>query len=182
MRRSLDALLAELHDALGDPRQGLPEPVFLFASAITPMINVDLLIQDDARRTLLTWRDDPFGAGWHIPGGVVRFKEMVEQRIHAVARLELGARVAFQRKPLALRQVFLSNRDARGHFFSLLYRCELKSRLDPAREFVSGRPSSGQWKWHATFPADMLRVHEMYKTFIEGKGGGDEPVAIELAL
>jgi colanic acid biosynthesis protein WcaH len=40
------------------------------------MVNVDLFISDDQGRVLLTWRDDEiFGAGWHIPGGMIRYKE-----------------------------------------------------------------------------------------------------------
>ena len=34
-----------------DPTAGLPEDLFLFISRITPLVNVDLLIQDDAHRT-----------------------------------------------------------------------------------------------------------------------------------
>src|SRR5438105_4861558 len=56
---------------LGDTGAGLPPEVFLFLSRVTPLLNVDLLIQDDRGRTLLTWRDDEFfGAGWHVPGGI----------------------------------------------------------------------------------------------------------------
>jgi colanic acid biosynthesis protein WcaH len=33
-------------------------------------------------RTLLTWRDDEsFGAGWHVPGGIIRYKETAADRI-----------------------------------------------------------------------------------------------------
>ena len=42
-----------------DPRAGgLPDELFLFVSRITPLVNVDLLIQDDRRHTLFTWRSD----------------------------------------------------------------------------------------------------------------------------
>jgi len=67
---------------IGDPRQGLPEELFLFVSELTPMINVDLLIKNDRNETLLTWRADNFyGPGWHIPGGIIRFKESASSRI-----------------------------------------------------------------------------------------------------
>ena len=56
--------------------QDLPEELFRFISTISPLVNVDLLIKDDTNRTLLTWRDDEhYGAGWHVPGGIIRFKE-----------------------------------------------------------------------------------------------------------
>src|SRR3954451_13793393 len=68
---------------VGEPVDGLPEEFFLFLSRYTPIVNVDLLIQEaigeDRRRTLLTWRDDEtYGAGWHVPGGIIRYKESAE--------------------------------------------------------------------------------------------------------
>ena len=73
--RGLSAMIAALEAEIGDPRHGLPEEVFRLVSRLTALINVDLLIQDEGRRTLLTWRDDEFyGAGWHIPGGIIRYK------------------------------------------------------------------------------------------------------------
>ena len=100
--------------ALGDPRQGLPEEVFLFASRITPLINVDLLIQDDAGRTLLTWRDDELGQGWHIPGGIIRYKETSAERIRECARLELGAEVSFDAAPLLVLETIRPHRSLSG--------------------------------------------------------------------
>ncbi len=70
------AALAQLESAIGDPREGLPEDIFRFVTRIAPIVNVDLLMQDEAGRTLLTWRaDEHFGAGWHVPGGIIRFEE-----------------------------------------------------------------------------------------------------------
>ena len=66
----LQRALHAIESTLDDPHRGLPEELFLFVSRITPLVNVDLLIQDDRGHTLLTWRDDEFhGAGWHVPGG-----------------------------------------------------------------------------------------------------------------
>ena len=41
LRRCIETL----ETAIGDPKRGLPENVFLFTSRITPLIAVDLLIQ-----------------------------------------------------------------------------------------------------------------------------------------
>ena len=74
LRRCIETLEA----AIGDPKRGLPEDVFLFVSRIIPLIAVDLLIQDDRSRTLLTWRDDEFyGPGWHAPGGIEAQRQYV---------------------------------------------------------------------------------------------------------
>ncbi|MDR2604028.1 MAG: hypothetical protein LBC55_01570, partial [Desulfovibrio sp.] len=63
----------------------------MFTSSITPMLNVDLLVRDDAGRILLSWRDDALcGTGWHVPGGVVRFQETLAERVRKTALQELG--------------------------------------------------------------------------------------------
>jgi ADP-ribose pyrophosphatase YjhB (NUDIX family) len=155
-----------LDELAGDPRTGLPEELFLFMSRITPLVNVDLLIQDDDHRTLLTWRsDEHHGAGWHIPGGIIRYKETAHQRIREVARLELGASVDFEPVPVAVMESIASERN-RGHFISLLYRCRLTSALDPRRQAAGDPPDIGTWRWHTGPPPDLLEVHNMYRTFL----------------
>jgi ADP-ribose pyrophosphatase YjhB (NUDIX family) len=164
--RGLTGIIAALEAEIGDPRVGLPEDVFRFVSRLTPLINVDLLIQDERRRTLLTWRDDEFyGAGWHIPGGIIRYKETAEARIRACADEELGAGVSFDPVPLLLLESIESQKD-RGHFLSLLFRCRLIGPPDPAREALGARPAPGAWRWHDGPPADLLDVHRRYAQFL----------------
>ena len=75
--------------------------MFLFLSRICPLVNVDLLVQDDRGRTLLTWREDEyFGAGWHLPGGNIRYKESAVDRVRACARTELGADIESEPAPI----------------------------------------------------------------------------------
>jgi colanic acid biosynthesis protein WcaH len=139
--------------------------VFRFVSRVTPLIAVDLLIQDDRSRTLLTWRDDEcYGSGWHVPGGIIRFKESAVDRIRACAREELGADVAADAAPLLMLESIRAA-DTRGHSVSLLFRCRLLSRLDPARRAVSVPTSRGQWRWHDRCPPDMLEVQRPYARF-----------------
>ena len=161
LRRYIEALEA----ALGDPRRGLPEDVFRLVSRITPLVNVDLLIKDDRARTLLTWRDDEFfGPGWHVPGGIIRFKESAADRIRACARAELGADIASQPSPLFVLED-IGTEDTRGHHISLLYRCRLLGVPDPAREAVSDPPRSGRWRWHDRCPPDLLAEQAAYARF-----------------
>ena len=49
------ALLRPLESEIDTVEAGLPEELFLFVSRVTPLVNVDLLIQDDQKHTLLTW-------------------------------------------------------------------------------------------------------------------------------
>lgn len=162
-----------LHDAIAfldqratEPTRGLPEAIFLFASRITPLINVDLLIRDAAGRTLLAWRDDAFsGKGWHIPGGIIRFKELAETRIQQVALQELGTEVTFSAQPIALHQLIHPTRNTRGHFLSLLYLCAVPETFDPSN---NGRreEEAGYLQWHEDCPHNLIGVHEVYRPYI----------------
>lgn len=159
--------ISSLEYLVRKPSKGLPEDVFLFVSKITPIINVDLLIKNKAGHTLLTWRNDGFyPAGWHIPGGIIRYKETIEDRVNAVATGELGANVKFKKNPLAINQVMHPTRRTRGHFISLLYECALTSSLDRNLKYKKGIPKPGEWAWHDQCPADLISVHGMYRKFI----------------
>jgi colanic acid biosynthesis protein WcaH len=159
-------LLAALEEWAGSAENGLPHELFLFVSRLTPLVNVDLLIRDERLGTLLTWRDDEnYGPGWHIPGGIIRYKETAESRIHQTARRELGVDVEFDREPIAIEQSIDPGRRERGHFISLLYRCRLLG--PPAAELRESqtKPERGQWAWHKTCPADLIPDQDRYRRF-----------------
>jgi ADP-ribose pyrophosphatase YjhB (NUDIX family) len=147
------------------PGEDLPEELFLFVSTITPLVNVDLLIKDERDRTLLTWRDDAFyGAGWHLPGGIIRYKEPAQQRIQKVADEELGCAVFAELVATLIGENFSEHRE-RGHLISLLYRCRLAS--EPAPSLQAGEtPHPGQWRWHTKPPEDLLPVQHVYANLI----------------
>jgi ADP-ribose pyrophosphatase YjhB (NUDIX family) len=157
----LSTAISTLESAIGDPRRGLPLDVFQFVSRVAPLINVDLLIQEEGR-TLLTWRDDEFfGAGWHVPGGIIRYKEKAADRIRACAREELGAEVEFDAAPVLVSEFIREQRD-RGHFISLLYRCRLLTPLDESRRATSDAPAAGAWRWHDRCPSNLIGAHTGY--------------------
>jgi len=164
----IDEAIECLEKKILDPSQGLPEDVFYFASRITPLVNVDLLIKDKQNRTLLTWREDSFGPlGWHVPGGIIRYKERLEDRIKAVANSELGCEVEFDSAPLAINELIL-DRKTRGHFISLLYNCRLLTPLDEKIKCCNPEsPGSNEWQWHDFCPANLIPVHDdIYREFI----------------
>ncbi len=155
-----------LEQKIKAPESGLPEAVFEFITRITPVVNVDLLIKDEIGRTLLSWRDDTLhGKGWHIPGGIVRFREHLEERIKKVAELEIGAEVKFEISPIAVNQIINYERDIRGHFISILYKCFLSSEFVPQNQNMSSR-DNGFLKWHKTCPQNLIKVHEIYRKYI----------------
>jgi colanic acid biosynthesis protein WcaH len=168
-KRPLPALLAEVMQAVENPRVSLPKDVFYFVSQLTPMVNVDLLVKNVGGETLLTWREDEFyGPGWHIPGGILRFKEYAATRIQKVADSELGASVMAEVTPIVVREVMASHRDIRGHFISMVYRCALTTMPDESRRFDPGNPKNGQWMWHSGCPSNIIPQHESYRPLIDG--------------
>ncbi|HKA00516.1 MAG TPA: NUDIX domain-containing protein [Candidatus Solibacter sp.] len=161
----------QIFDALdrwaSTPEDGLPFELFQFLSRIVPLINVDLLITDPALGTLLTWRDDEhYGPGWHVPGGIIRYKETAEARLHLTARAELEADVEWDAEPIHVEQNIHPVRRERGHMISMLYRCRLTSppaerlRLDP------DAPAVGHWGWHRECPTDLILEQERYRRFL----------------
>jgi ADP-ribose pyrophosphatase YjhB (NUDIX family) len=166
MTTPVDDHIKALEAAIGDARHGLPEDVFRFVSRLTPLINVDLLIKDERSRTLLTWRDDEFyGPGWHVPGGIIRYKEPAAERIRCCAREELGAGISSEPAPLLVVED-VADQDTRGHHISLLYRCRLLTPPDEARRAVADSPSPGQWRWHEGCPPDLLAEQHRYARFM----------------
>lgn len=167
MNEDLKFHLDKVLEYIKNAKDGLPIDVFYFVSQLTPLINVDLLVKNKKGQVLLTWRDDRFyGPAWHIPGGIIRFKERIEDRIEMVAQLELGASVRFAPEPIHIRGLINTERDVRGHFISLLFLCELTTDLPQDRAFIKGDPKPGEWAWHNQAPKNLLKVHEAFREYI----------------
>jgi ADP-ribose pyrophosphatase YjhB (NUDIX family) len=165
----LDALLASARKQVADPSRGLPDPVFRFVLQVTPMINVDLLVRNEKGEHLLSWREDAYDKGWHVPGGIIRFNEPIPARIAAVAREELTASVSHADQPQHMHQFF----HRRGHFISLLFLCRLASPVsDPALLHTGGTPRHGQLRWIAGVPRDIYKVHSAYADWLDGRSAG----------
>jgi ADP-ribose pyrophosphatase YjhB (NUDIX family) len=163
----LEALIRGIEGHIEACSDGLPEEVFLFLSRTTPLVNVDLLIQNESAHTLLTWRQDRFfGPGWHVPGGVIRYKEPAGRRIGQVARHELGAVVAFDPVPILVHENIRPDRRDRAHAVSLLYRCRLTSNPDPRLRWTNESPAPGQWAWHERCPDNLILEQSAYASFI----------------
>jgi len=154
-----------LEKQVGNSSKGLPIEIFYFISRLTPMVNVDLLIKDEQGRTLLSWRDGRYtGAGWHIPGGIIRFKEKWETRIQQVAITEIGTRVKFDPHPIAINQI-VGSQETRGHFISILFRCYLPKKFILNNRGLTDK-DQGFLKWHKLCPKNMIKVHDVYRKFI----------------
>jgi len=165
---NISEAIAVLEKAVIDPSAGLPDEIFYYISRTTPLVNVDLLIKDEKGRTLLSWRDDQFcGKGWHLPGGIVRFKETLEARVKKVSETEIGTDIYFVPTPIAVNQLIHYERKTRAHFISILFRCFLPSTFTPENKKISPN-SPGYLKWHDFCPPDLIKFHEIYRKYIEG--------------
>jgi len=167
LQKAFDTINAHILDA----RVNLGTEVFHFVSSLTPIVNVDLLIKNELGETLLTWRSDelygpPYGPGWHLPGGVVRYKEDPKIRVPKVALSELGCEVMFEETPLTVTSQISDTRVVRGHFISLLYRCVATTPPKNENKADKNDPLNGQWFWHRHAPEKLLPAHETFRTFI----------------
>ncbi len=154
-----------LDKQIKDPSQGLPQEVFFFASSITPMVNVDLLIKNEKGRTLLSWRDDKHaGKGWYLPGGIIRLRETLETRLQKVAQSEIGAKVKFDPVPLGIYEI-ISDKKIRGHLISILYKCFLPEKFIVKNKGLTEK-DPGYLKWHDSCPKNLLKFHKIYKKFL----------------
>ena len=161
-------LLTKLDAQIPSAKSGLPLDIFYFVSRLTPLVNVDLLVKNERKQALLVWREDQYYRGWHVAGGIIRFKEKIEDRIRAVAKNEFGATVEFEPQSIAMHEKFAPDRDIRGHFLSLLYRTYLTSEPDEKLRCTDPKnPQPHQWLWHEGCPSNLIHQHEVYRKFIE---------------
>jgi colanic acid biosynthesis protein WcaH len=144
------------------PEIGLPKDIFEAVSRMTPMTNVDLLIKDNENRVLLAWRDDEYaGTGWHIPGGVIRYKETMIERLNLVSRTEIGYPVSYKKEPMCSKELFI-DRDTLCHYISFLFACSLPGDFIPDNKNLKEN-DPGFLKWHDDCPDDLIELHHMYK-------------------
>ena len=108
-------------------------------------------------------KSENYDAGWHIPGGIIRFREKILDRVIKVAKNELNAVVKAANIPLAINQIILKNKRNRSHFISLLFECKIKS-FKNKNKFNKKKILAGAWKWHKKMPKDLITPHKkIYK-------------------
>jgi len=170
MINRLSSLINKLEEKIKNPSKGLPEEIFLLISRLSPLINVDLLIMNKKKEILLTWRSkgEKFDEGWHIPGGIIRFKDSIKNRLNYVAKKELNVQIKQNFRLVDIFEIKLKQKN-RSHFISLLYLCHLKSSLDNKNKFFGKKPKIGEWKWFKKSPKKLIYPHKVYKDYINKK-------------
>ena len=155
-----------LDKAVPDPNKGLPDEIFYYISRTTPLINVDLLIKDEKGRILLAWRDDLYsGIGWHLPGGIIRYKETLEERARKVAELEIGVGIELKMVPLEIHQHISKERRDRGHFIGVLYEGFLPNTFIPKNSNLTEK-DTGYVKWFEKCPDNLIKCHDIYRKYM----------------
>ena len=161
-------IIKQLESKIINASDGLPDEIFYFVSKITPLVNVDLLIQNDNEETLLAWREDPIaGNGWHIPGGIIRFKETFASRIEKVAVIEIGEHnIEYVKEPLSINQIIRKTGNTRGHFISMLFKCKLSENYKLDNKSLNHN-EAGYLKWHNSCPKNLLPLqYEIYGQYL----------------
>lgn len=149
-----------------NPTEGLPLEIFEWISSMVPIANVDLLILNERKEILLSWRDDEYyGQGWHIPGGCIRFKETIEDRLQKTAKSEIGTKVITDYVPIATREVIMGKGQAfpvkRAHNISILYECRLPNGFKITNKDKEEK-TAGYLRWFREIPENILQVHDVY--------------------
>ena len=117
---------------------------------IVPLPSVEVLITKTGKDFLLTYRDDDYWHGWHIPGGFMLYQESIEHACQRLARKEVGIKVKFQR--LITAYMWLDH--PFGSPLSLVCLCTTKDA-----------PSDGQF--FTEIPENMVNHHdEFVKEFL----------------
>ena len=165
LKAVINELYEEIKKANIDPANGLGEDLFLTVASLTPIVNVDILVVKDGC-VLLSWRDDEqCGSGWHLPGGCVRLKETLEQRLHVCAKKELGTDIICDMKPLLVTENINPKRDkGRTHFISFLYGCVLVD--ENKLLLLDSKEIKGHLGWFNQIPEHFLSVQDFYRKAI----------------
>ena len=153
-----------------DPRNGLPLDLFELSTTLLPFVNVDLLVQNSKGQILLSWRNDKhYGAGWQIPGGIIRMMETLEERIQKTAVREIGTMVAYDKDPIAVHENIirahregLSNQLERAHNIALLYSCRVPDDY-VINNAGKSEAEEGYLRWFDKFPDNLLECHQMLR-------------------
>ncbi len=98
------------------------------ARMLMPVVACEIVIFNSKKEILLTWRKDEYYKGWHNPGGLLRMRESLENRIQVVLHTELGVRL----KSFKFLDFYNYTDDPRGHTVGLIFLCS-----------TSGKPKTG---------------------------------------
>ncbi len=142
------------------PERGLSYFFFRLAGYMLPLINIELLIYDKQEKVVMSWRQkskDVPVAGWHLPGGIFRIGETIDQRVKRTAEIEVGAIIDSWRI-IGITETILPIRISRRHFISLLVECDMKDK---------NLPLANDIKFFRKAPENIILNHKRYAPIID---------------
>ena len=165
---SIDSVCQAL-DAM-EGTAGIGKNLFESISRLTPAVSVELIIKSqDQQRNLLTWRDDElYGPGWHVPGGVVRFKETLSSRVEKVLKKEIAVAASKIEGPIGFHEIFNDQRDKRGHFICFVYKVTLIEDPPIRTKAQDGAITGGSWRWFVNCPNNLIQNQRSLVEYING--------------
>ena len=110
-----------------------PYPVFIVLCKSVPMVAVDIALMKDKNHLFLTYRNDEFYRGWHMPGSILIYHEKPIKTFYRAAKKELGlgpknlTGVKFQN--------YFSQKDIRGNGITLLFTAHSAVKLKNGKYF-----------------------------------------------
>jgi colanic acid biosynthesis protein WcaH len=144
---------------------------FLNIIDATPLVSVDLVIENKNREVLLGKRvNRPAKGYWFVPGGRIRKNEKVRQAIKRVSRAEIGLNLSTHRSELlgAYDHIYEDNYyDADGvntHYVVLAFLFRLENDIN----IVSDTQHSEMKWWPVNDLLDDDTVHPNTKVYFNG--------------
>lgn len=161
----LNQLIEKIETYILNPKKGLPDDIFYFVSRLTPLINVDLIVYSSQKKILFTWRDDKYcGKGWHLPGGIIRYKENMLDRVKIVAKREIGVDLITIDGPIDIKQIIDQTKKNRSHFISLLFKCHVDIKNENIiLDNIQKEPDN--FLLTKGVPKNLLSWHDIYKDY-----------------
>lgn len=96
----------------------LSQKDFDWVQKAVPMVCIDIIVKDNNKVLLGRRNTYPYKGLWHIPGGLLYYKEKIEDAIDRIAKREIGLDVEII-KCLPFHEYV--DEDPRGHFIGLNY-------------------------------------------------------------
>lgn len=143
--------IKQLVTILEKVRLPAPYPVFIALLKSVPMIAVDLAVMPDKDHILLTYRDDEFYKGWHIPGSILRYSETTKDAWRRVVTEELGMNIRS-----AMFKTYFNYQDHRESGITLLFVAKPKGKLKDGVYFALNK-----------LPKDFLKAQQFEINYLK---------------
>ena len=118
----------------------------------------------------MIFRDDGFyGPGWHLPGGIIRFREKVKSRILITLAKELNIKKGDINllSLISCVEVINSKKILRSHFLSFVYLVKLSKKNNKFPFFDENKVyRHGDIAYHQKCPENIIKEHLRFKKII----------------